>query len=183
MNNQIDIAVGVAAGRLEVASASAASVGSSEPASAKASGTEPRPPPGGRVASVHHNRRLRLVDPPGSGHLSSRFFGWGSDVSPRPLLAGSEAVCLLLDEVDNGLIAIVEGVNRVLLTPHRVAVFRAEGDAQARVQDLEFQVVAEKKILKVAPDLCQAGPDAGLEPRIRPVRGMPIFLVDHVQRR
>jgi hypothetical protein len=35
--------------RLEVASSSAAAAGSYEPASAKAAGTDPRPPPGGRV--------------------------------------------------------------------------------------------------------------------------------------
>jgi hypothetical protein len=91
---------------LEVSSASAASAGSSEPASAESSGPEPWPPPGGRVASVHNDRRLSLVDPPGSGHLSSRFLGWRRNVSARPLLTSSEAVGLLLDEVDNGLITI-----------------------------------------------------------------------------
>ena len=128
------------------------------------------------MTSVHHDRRLCLVDPPGSGHLRSRFFGWGSNVSARPLLAGPEAVGLLLDEVDNGLVSVVEGMNRVLLTPHGITVFRAEWDAQARVQDLEFQIVAEKKILKVASGLRQASPNAGLEPRIRPVRSVLVIL-------
>jgi hypothetical protein len=89
------------------------------------------------VASVHHDRRLCLVDPPGSGHLSSGFLGWRSNVSARPLLASSEAVGLLLDEVDDGLVTIVEGMNWVLLAPYGVAVVRAEWDAQARIQDLE----------------------------------------------
>jgi hypothetical protein len=92
--------------RLEVASASAAAAGSSEPASAKAAGTDPQPPPGGRVTSMHHNRRHCLVDPPGPRHLRTRFFGRGSNVSARPLLASPEAVRLLLDEVDDGLVAI-----------------------------------------------------------------------------
>ncbi len=70
------------------------------------------------MASVHDDRCLCLVDPPGPGHLRSRFFGRGSNVSIWPLLASPEAVGLLLDEVDDGLIAVVEGMDRVLLTPH-----------------------------------------------------------------
>ncbi len=60
------------------------------------------------MASEHHDRRLSLIDPPGSGHLSSRFLGWRSNVSSRPLLTRSEAVGLLLDEVDYGLVTIVD---------------------------------------------------------------------------
>ena len=111
---------------LEVSSAPAASA---EPASAESSGPEPWPSPEGRAASVHNDRRLNLLHPPGPGHLNSRFLGRRCNLSSRPLLTGSEAIGLLLDEVDNGLIAVVEPVNRVLLTPHGITIFRADRDA------------------------------------------------------
>jgi hypothetical protein len=94
---------GLDEGELEEPAASVSAAGSPEPASAESSGTEPWPPSRGRMASVHHSGGLRLVDPPGSRHLSSRFLGRGGDVATWPLLTRTEAVGLLLDEVNDGL--------------------------------------------------------------------------------
>ena len=69
------------------------------------------------VTSVHHHVGLRLVDPARPRDLHPRFFWSGGDLISWPLVAGTEAVSLLLDGVGDTLVAVVERVDRVVIPP------------------------------------------------------------------
>jgi hypothetical protein len=114
-------------------SAAPVAAGASEPSAPEPTGPEPRPPSGGLVASVHHDGGLRLVDPPWPRDICPGLLGRRGNVAAWPLLASPQAVSLLLNQVNDGLIAVVERMDRILLAPHGVPVLAAERDAQARI--------------------------------------------------
>ncbi len=129
------------------------------------------------VASVHHHVGLRLVDPARPRDLHPRFFRGRGDLISWPLVAGSEAVSLLLNGIHDPLIAVVEGVDRVVITPQGIPILVSSGDTEARVEQPETsQIAGEQKILEESSDLAEARPDRVLEPGFAPVGGV-ILLV------
>ena len=69
------------------------------------------------VTSVHHHVGLRLVDPARPRDLHPRFFWSRGDLVSWPLVAGTEAVSLLLDGIHDPLVTVVERVDRVIISP------------------------------------------------------------------
>ena len=86
-------------------------------ASAAEAGPEPRLASSRNVASVHHHVGLRLVNPARPRDLHPRFFGGRGDLVSWPLVAGTEAVSLLLDGIHDPLVTVVERVDRVVISP------------------------------------------------------------------
>ena len=69
------------------------------------------------VTFVHHHVDLRLVDPARPRDLHPRFFWSRGDLVSWPLVAGTEAVSLLLDGIHDPLVTVVERVDRVIISP------------------------------------------------------------------
>ena len=123
--------------------------------------------------AVHDHGDVLRLDPARSGDLSSLLLCWRCDVIASALAARLERVSLVHDGVDDGVVAAVQGVHRIL-APERVAGSIAEGNTETWVDNFKTQVVCKEKILEVAAHLHEALPEAGLKTFITPVGGMVI---------
>ena len=103
----------------QLVSATSAEAGARPPDTASAAEARPEPLLASTlvVTSVHHHVGLRLVDPARPRDLHPRFFGGWGDLVSWPLVAGAEAVSLLLNGIHDPLITVVEGVDRVVVSP------------------------------------------------------------------
>ncbi len=114
--------------------------------------------------------------------IRSACYGWQdsslllcrrSDVVASALAARLERVSLVHDGVDDGVVAAVQGVHRIL-SPESVAGSVAEGDTETWVDNFKTQVVCKEKILEEVAHLHEALPEAGLKTFIKPVGGVVI---------
>ena len=150
---------------------------SEEAASAGEAGPEPVLAASLAQSAVNQHVILRLVNPARSRYLHPRFLrSWG-DIIAAPLATRAEAVSLSQDGVHNHLVPVVEGMDRVVLSPERVS-FSVEGrHTKARIQQSKpAQVAGKQKVFKKASDLDEASPDAVLKARIPSVGGVVLLL-------
>jgi hypothetical protein len=122
-----------------------------------------------------------LGNPARPWDFDARFFRRRINVISCPLSARAEALSLLQDVVNKLLVAIVERVHRIIISPEGIAFVVGDQDAHTRVQDLESpQVTGNKKIYEETLAFGEAGKkkkkNVRLEAEVGTVQRMVVFL-------
>jgi hypothetical protein len=161
----------------KLVSAPAPEAASSEAASAKEAGPEPVLAASLAESAVNHHGNLRLVNPARPRDVHPWFFrSWG-DIIAAPLASRAEAVSLSQNGVHNHLVPVKERMDRVVISPERVAVSVEGGYTKTRIQKSEpAQVAGKQEVFKKTSDLDEASPNAVLKARIPSVGGVVLLL-------